>query len=72
MKKLHAIHIPIPNHAAITREQYSPFWFRFFEILPGLCVWGSFVLIILGSLFYPLAVTVFIVLFDVSLHQKSL
>jgi hypothetical protein len=46
-------------------HRYSPFWFRFFEIVPGFCVWTALLLPFLLSFSAPLAVTIFVLLFDV-------
>lgn len=48
-----------------TSEKYSPFWFRMLEILPGFLVWVSLLAPIFLSLAYPLAVTLFILVFDI-------
>lgn len=46
-------------------EVFNPFWFRFFEILPGACVWTALFLPFILSIYYPLIVSVFILMFDV-------
>jgi len=38
--------------------------FRVLEMIPGFLVWGTFIFIILGSLFIPLATVIFVILFD--------
>lgn len=39
--------------------------YRLYEILPGLTVWGTLILAILLSFFYPLSMIYFIIIFDV-------
>jgi hypothetical protein len=51
--------------AEITAARYPRFWFRFWEILPGLCVWVAIITPFILAGRYPLTVTVFILLFDV-------
>lgn len=38
--------------------------FRFLEMIPGILIWTTFLLIILGSMFFPLVTVIFIILFD--------
>jgi hypothetical protein len=45
-------------------ERYSPFWFRFFEIVPGASVWFFLTMPFFLSFSYPLLVTAFILVFD--------
>ena len=46
--------------------------FRFFEIIPGFLIWGTFILMVLGAWFLPLAAAIFIILFDLYWFLKSL
>lgn len=39
--------------------------YRWLEALPGICVWGTFVLVVVGSMLVPLWAITFILLFDV-------
>ncbi len=38
--------------------------FRLLEILPGFLSWGTLILIVVGSVFFPMPVAVFIIVFD--------
>lgn len=53
-------------------ERYDPFWFRFLEILPGATVWIALIGPFLLSPFFPLPVTLFVIIFDVYWLLKSL
>ncbi|MCR4328712.1 MAG: glycosyltransferase family 2 protein [Patescibacteria group bacterium] len=44
---------------------------RFFELLPGLLAWGTFIFLGIASYFLPRAVGIFVVLFDVYWLLKS-
>lgn len=52
------------GRAADGEERYDRLLFRFFEMLPGLCSWGTFVLLFFLSWQKPVWVAVFIVAFD--------
>lgn len=52
--------------------QYSPFWFRVLEILPGASVWIALISPFILSVYYPLQVTLFIIIFDVYWLLKAL
>ncbi len=54
-----------PANPNIAPRRYSPFWFRLLEIIPGAIVWFALLLPFLLSMSYPLAVTLFIIIFDV-------
>jgi len=62
----------IPANPNITPKRYSRFWFRFFELLPGLVVWICLIAPFILSIYYPLSVTIFIVFFDVYWLIRSL
>lgn len=47
-------------------------WYRFFEMIPGLLLWGTFVLMIFGSIYFPLRTAIFIILFDLYWLLKSI
>jgi hypothetical protein len=53
-------------------RRYSRAWFRFFEILPGALVWIALISPFILSIYYPLWVTVFVLLFDVYWLTTSL
>ena len=53
-------------------DRYSPGWFRFFEILPGATVWIAIISPFIISIYAPLAVTIFIILFDIYWLVRSL
>lgn len=53
-----------PANPNVAPERYSTFWFRFFEILPGATVWLALIAPFIVSFYRPLAVTVFILVFD--------
>lgn len=56
----------------IAPKRYSPFWFRFLEILPGVTVWAALILPFALAIYYPLQVTIFIIVFDIYWLQKAL
>lgn len=62
----------VPANPNDNPHRYSRFWFRLFEILPGAIVWicltGPFVL----AYYYPLEVTIFVLLFDVYWLLKAI
>jgi hypothetical protein len=53
-------------------RRYSHFWFRFLEIVPGTLVWGAILAPFILSFYFPLVITLFIIVFDVYWLQKSL
>ncbi|HSI20720.1 MAG TPA: glycosyltransferase family 2 protein [Verrucomicrobiae bacterium] len=55
----------LPADPNIEPKKYSSFWFRFFEILPGATVWIALISPFILAVYAPLAVTIFILLFDV-------
>jgi glycosyltransferase involved in cell wall biosynthesis len=55
----------LPADPNVEPKRYSRFWFRFFEILPGGTVWIAILLPFILAVYYPLSVTVFIMLFDI-------
>ena len=55
----------VPANPNVQPSRYSPFWFRFFEILPGACVWLSLLSPFILSYYLPLSVTIFIIIFDI-------
>ncbi len=61
-----------PANPNIHPERYSHAWFRFFEILPGACVWIALISPFILSFYAPLAVTIFIILFDIYWLIRSL
>lgn len=54
----------LPANPNITPSRYPAFWFRLLEIFPGACVWTAIILPFILSVNYPLAVTIFIIVFD--------
>lgn len=54
------------------QEKYPRFWFRVFEIFPGACIWTAIIAPFVLSVKYPLAVAVFIIMFDVYWLMNSL
>jgi hypothetical protein len=62
----------IPANPNINPRRYSRFWFRFLEIFPGAIVWLCLIAPFILSLYLPLEVTIFIVLFDVYWLMRSL
>lgn len=62
----------IPANPNVTPQRYSRFWFRFFEILPGATVWIALLSPFIFAIYAPLAVTVFIILFDVYWLLRSI
>lgn len=46
-------------------RRYSRFWFRFLEILPGAVVWAALIAPFILAPFFPLQVTIFVILYDV-------
>ena len=54
------------------QENYPRFWFRLLEIFPGACIWTAIILPFVLSVKYPLAVSNFIIMFDVYWHMNSL
>ncbi len=45
--------------------------YRFLEMVPGLLVWATFGLIILGALYFPVATITFVILFDLYWFLKT-
>lgn len=43
---------------------WSRMLYRFFEMVPGLLVWGTFVFIVIGSWLLPFWMAIFVILFD--------
>jgi cellulose synthase/poly-beta-1,6-N-acetylglucosamine synthase-like glycosyltransferase len=62
----------IPANPNDNPRRYSRFWFRFFEALPGTVVWICLIAPFILSYYVPLAVTIFIILFDVYWLLRSL
>jgi hypothetical protein len=60
-----ALPLEIPASPNVEPQKYSRFWFRFFEILPGATVWLALISPFILSVYVPLAVTIFIILFDI-------
>lgn len=54
----------LPADPNVEPQRYSRFWFRFFEILPGACVWTALLSPFILAIYLPLSVTIFILLFD--------
>src|SRR3989344_3101160 len=52
-------------------EKTDRFIYRFFEILPGVLAWATLVLVVLFSFIWPVAVAIFIILFDVYWFIKT-
>lgn len=46
--------------------------FRLLEILPGFLSWGTLILIVVGSVFFPMPVAVFIIVFDLYWLLKTI
>lgn len=61
----------IPANPNISPRRYSPFWFRFWEIVPGVSVWIALLSPFLLAVYIPLYVTIFIIMFDVLWLQKA-
>ena len=61
-----------PANPNINPKRYSRFWFRFLEILPGATVWTFLIAPFVLSVYIPLEVTIFIILFDVFWLLRSL
>jgi cellulose synthase/poly-beta-1,6-N-acetylglucosamine synthase-like glycosyltransferase len=59
------MNIELPADPNIEPTRYSRFWFRFFEIFPGATVWLALTLPFIFAVYLPLAVTIFILLFDI-------
>lgn len=55
-----------------TPEMYSRFWFRFLELIPGVCVWLCLVLPFVLAFIIPDWVTIFVLVFDLFWLFKSL
>jgi hypothetical protein len=49
----------------VAPKLYSAFWFRFFEIFPGALAWTALISPFIFAYYIPLAVTIFIIIFDV-------
>jgi len=47
-------------------------YYRFMEVLPALLAWGTFVVCIICSIFLPIWVSIFIILFDIYWFLKTL
>ena len=45
--------------------------YRFFEILPGFLAWTTLVIIVVFSFIWPVAVAIFIIIFDVYWFVKT-
>lgn len=61
-----------PANPNINPRRYSRFWFRFVEMFPGILVWTCLIAPFILSFYYPLHITIFIVLFDVYWLMRSL
>lgn len=63
--------IDIPADPNVEPKRYSHFWFRFFEILPGACVWLAIFSPFVLAFYVPLWVTIFITLFDCYWFERA-
>lgn len=61
----------VPANPNIAPKRYSPFWFRVLEIFPGATVWLALIAPFFLARYYPLQVTLFIIVFDVYWLQKA-
>ena len=52
-------------------EKTDRFIYRFFEILPGVLAWATLILVVLFSFVWPVAIAIFIILFDVYWFIKT-
>ena len=60
------------GYANDLRDPEERILFRLFEMIPGLLIWGTFILMVLGAWLMPLAAAVFNILFDLYWFLKSL